>query len=241
MNKKYKFIIFITILLLILSSSLVLARTSRTASSSKSGGLGDIPEIMGSGSATIFEIFEDPNVFSIFVFILLTTLFYFMFFLAFTFIPVFNDKLPAWPFGATGTDKNPKFQTAKKIAMILAVMCSVGVLGYMSYDNYEFSAENIQIRTNILLTTFGVFAHWAIALMVGGLTWMVGRGIMKNTHRSFHTHYGTVRGRLRFGHFMMTVGITLWIGNTLSEVYDAASLGLFLAFVGVMLIIWPSN
>jgi hypothetical protein len=190
-------------------------------------GDGGIFTMIANFAAGLFKLLGQKAFFAVFVMILLFVLFRYLLLFAVSFFP---DSISS-KFGMGGTSgANSPDKAMKNLATVLALLLTFGVVGFLSYDSYSFSLDNVYQRVQIILLTLGTIGVWAFAAMFGGIAYYVTISYAKKKAEGT----GSISFMERLGVFLVTFGLTSFVGNGLID--KPTMPGLFLFIIGLGLL-----
>jgi hypothetical protein len=184
-----------------------------------------LADVLDRGSFLVLDILSNPWVLSLIVFLVLLMLFYYLFLVGLSFVKTFQDDDP---FG------NSRFGYAKKIALLLAIISTIGLLGFVGYDGGTFSPLYVQERVSTILSTFGMMGTWFLAVLLGSITYFAGVKAQEGMDEG-------IPFLRKFGLPLLTFGLALWLGSSINNNQDAAGLGSTLALFGLIMMLIPKT
>lgn len=176
-------------------------------------------DFLDRGSFLVLGLLSNPWIMTVFVFIILLLLFNYLFLVGFSFVPTF---------------KGEKMQYAKKIALLLAIIATIGLLGFSGVQQGRFSPQNVQERVSTILSTFGVIGTWFLAILFGAITYFAG----VKANNGMDQGIPFLR---KYGLPLMTFGLALWLGSSMNSNQDSAGLGSALALLGLIMVMIPKS
>lgn len=176
------------------------------------------------GASLLFGIIANVWVIMLLVLILLTILFNAIFSLGLSQIPIFKDI----------SGDTEKQRQLRMISMTLAILSSIGLLGYAGFDGQTINVDNILLRTSNLLNAFGMIGVWFISLMLGGILYFSGKKAKSGMEPG---PYPKAAG---WGLSIVASGASLWLGSSLLG-SPWAFFGGLLFFIGLTMLIIPKS
>ena len=202
----------------------VAARSNALIASQQRLNLPDNPLVnqIGNGARLLFGIIANQWVIMLLTLILVTILFYAVFSIGLMNIPLFKEN----------TDPEKK-RHMRMIAMTLAMLSSIGLLGYAGFDRGRFDINNILIRTSNLLNAFGMIGVWFFSALLGGIIYFSGKKVSNE-----HLDPGPYERAKAWGLSVSASGASLWLGSSLLG-SPWTFLGALMFFGGVIALLWP--
>ncbi len=178
-------------------------------------------DMFETGAGIFFGIISNVWVILLLVLVLLTILFYAIYSLGLMNIPLFKG------------DSDPeKKRHMRMIAMTLAILSSVGLLGYAGYDGRTFDINNVVVRSFDVLDTFGMVGVWFMSILLGGIVYFSGKKGKDGLEP------GPGERRAGWGLTLVASGASLWFGSTmLGSLWSV--LGATLFFIGLISLLIP--
>jgi hypothetical protein len=177
-----------------------------------------IADILERGSFLFLELLSNPWILTIVVFLVVLLLFNYLFLVGLSMIPTFEDKT--------------RMQYAKKIALLLGIIVTIGLLGFAGYEQGRFSPRYVQERVSLVLSTFGMVGTWFLAVLLGAMTYFAGVQANKGVEPG-------IPFLRKFGLPILTFGLALWLGSSINGNQDSAGLGSGLALLGLIMTLIP--